>query len=85
MHYLNISFTHRNSTLEIREKLSYPDDENKRGCLTKLLGSDAISEAMLISTCNRMEVFCHCSDVSVATMHILEMLEKRSGISIEET
>ncbi|MDF1884437.1 glutamyl-tRNA reductase [Sulfurimonas sp. SAG-AH-194-C21] len=84
MHYLNISFTHRNSTLEIREKLSYPDDENKRGCLTKLLGSDAISEAMLISTCNRMEVFCHCSDVPAATMHILEMLEKRSSISIEE-
>ncbi len=84
MHYLNISFTHRNSTLEIREKLSYPDDEHKRDCLIKLLSSDAISEAMLISTCNRMEVFCYCYDVSVATMHILEMLEKRSGISIEE-
>ncbi|MDF1876982.1 glutamyl-tRNA reductase [Sulfurimonas sp. SAG-AH-194-L11] len=84
MHYLNISFTHRNSTLEIREKLSYPDDENKRGCLTKLLSCDAISEAMLISTCNRMEVLCYCNDVSAATMHILEMLEKRSSITLEE-
>jgi len=84
MHYLNISFTHRNSTLEIREKLSYPDDENKRVCLTELLSSDAISEAMLISTCNRMEVFCYCSDVPVATMHILKMLQIRSCISIEE-
>ncbi len=84
MHYLNISFTHKNSTMEIREKLSYPDDENKRGCLKKLLSNDSISEAILISTCNRMEVLCNCSDIPNATTHIFEMLHKRSGISIEE-
>jgi len=84
MHYLNISFTHKNSTMEIREKLSYPDDENKRGCLTKLLSNDSISEAILISTCNRMEVLCNCNDIPNATTHIFEMLNKRSGISIEE-
>jgi glutamyl-tRNA reductase len=84
MHYLNISFTHKNSTMEIREKLSYPNDENKRGCLTRLLSSDAISEAILISTCNRMEVLCNCSDIPEATNHIFDMLSRRSGISIEE-
>ena len=70
--------------MEIREKLSYPDDENKRGCLTLLTSKDAISEAILISTCNRMEVLCNCSDIPVATQHIFEMLSRRSGISIEE-
>ena len=84
MHYLNISFTHKNSTMEIREKLSYPDDENKRGCLNKLLSCESISEVILISTCNRMEVLCNCSDIPNATTHIFEMLNKRSGISIEE-
>ena len=84
MHYLNISFTHKNSTMEIREKLSYPDDENKRGCLTRLISTDAISEAILISTCNRMEVLCNCNDIPKATEHIFDMLSKRSSISIEE-
>jgi len=84
MHYLNISFTHKNSTMEIREKLSYPDDENKRGCLTKLTQTDSISEAILISTCNRMEVLCNCNDIPSATQHIFEMLSMRSGVSIEE-
>lgn len=84
MHYLNISFTHKNSTMEIREKLSYPDDENKRGCLTRLVSTDTISEAILISTCNRMEVLCNCSDIPSATEHIFDMLSQRSGISIEE-
>lgn len=84
MHYLNISFTHKNSTMEIREKLSYPDDESQRGCLSRLLESDSISEAILISTCNRMEVLCNCKDIPEATSHIFEMLSLRSEISIDE-
>ncbi|PHS57826.1 MAG: glutamyl-tRNA reductase [Sulfurimonas sp.] len=84
MHYLNISFSHKNSTLDIREKLTYPDDYHLNGCLTKLNTSPSINETILISTCNRMEVFCSCTDISLATQHIFEMLNMRAGISIEE-
>jgi glutamyl-tRNA reductase len=84
MHYLNISFTHKNSTLEIREKLSYPDEKDLHGCLKKLTSCGYINEAMLISTCNRMEVFSSCSDIEEATKFIFEMLSKRAGISKEE-
>lgn len=84
MHYLNISFTHKNSTIEIREKLSYPDERNLHGCLKKLTASSVINEAMLISTCNRMEVFCSCNDIEKATKFIFEILSNRAGISIEE-
>jgi glutamyl-tRNA reductase len=84
MHYLNISFSHKNSTIEIREKLSYPNDADMHGCLKKLTSSDVINEAILISTCNRMEVLCSCSDVAEATEHIFKMLSQRAGISIEE-
>jgi len=84
MHYLNVSFSHKNSTLEIREKLSYPDDYHKTGCLTKLNSAEEISETILISTCNRMEVFCACSDIEMATKHIFDMLTERAGISREE-
>lgn len=84
MHYLIISFSHKNSTMEVREKLSYKDDNSKKGCLTKLNSGEAINESILISTCNRMEVFCSCSDISAATQHIFEMLTARSGISIDE-
>ncbi len=84
MQYLNISFSHKNSTMEIREKLSYPDDASLHGCLTKLNAHDAVNEAILISTCNRMEVFCSCSDISAATKYIFEILTARAGISLEE-
>lgn len=84
MHYLNISFSHKNSTIDIREKLSYPDEKNMHGCLKKLNSSDFVNESILISTCNRMEVLCSCSDIAGATQHIFEKLSERAGISIEE-
>jgi glutamyl-tRNA reductase len=84
MHYLIVSFTHKNSTMEIREKLSYPDDESLRGCLARLLQVESISEAILISTCNRMEVLCSTHDIPSATTHIFDLLSRRSGISIDE-
>ena len=84
MHYLNISFTHKNSTIEIREKLSYPSEQSLHGCLTKLNAHESVNEALLISTCNRMEVFCSCSDIAQATQYIFEILTARAGITIEE-
>ncbi|MDF1874704.1 glutamyl-tRNA reductase [Sulfurimonas sp. SAG-AH-194-I05] len=84
MHYLNICFSHKNSSIEIREKLSYPNDEDMHGCLNKLNASKVINESILISTCNRMEVLCSCSDIIEATKHIFAMLSQRSGISEEE-
>lgn len=84
MHYLNISFSHKNSSIEIREKLSYPHESDMHGCLKKLTASDFINEAILISTCNRMEVLCSCNDVAGAINHIFSILSKRAGLSIEE-
>ncbi len=84
MHYLTISFTHKNSTIEIREKLSFSDEEQLKDCLAQLNSSEAIHESILISTCNRMEVFVSCSSVMSATQHIFKLLNERSGISEEE-
>ncbi len=84
MHYLILSFTHKNSTLAIREKLAYPEESHKIGCLTKLNSCSVIDESILLSTCNRMEVMCYCSDIEVAMEHIFTLLSNRSEISIEE-
>ena len=84
MHYLNISFSYKNSDLDIREKLTYPDDKSIERCLIKLNTLDAINETILISTCNRMEIFSSCSDIVEAKKHIFEMLSLRASIEIKE-
>jgi len=84
MHYLNVSFSHKNASLEIREKLTYPNEKSVNGCLTKLNTSGSINETILISTCNRMEIFCSCKDIESAKLHIFEMLHERSNIAMKE-
>ena len=83
MHYLTISFNHKNSTLAIREKLAFPEDEMS-ACLNKINDHTSINEAILISTCNRMEIFTSCSSVIDASEHIFTLLSDRSDISLEE-
>lgn len=83
MYYLTISFNHKNSTLAIREKLAFPDEELEV-CLRKINDDDAINESFLVSTCNRMEIFASCSNVAAASKHIFRLLAHRSGISFEE-
>ncbi len=83
MHYLTISFNHKNTTLAIREKLAYQDSELD-GCLSKINDHPAVNEALLLSTCNRMEVFTSCSSVMDASEHIFTLLSERSGISLQE-
>jgi glutamyl-tRNA reductase len=83
MHYLIISFTHRNSTIAIREKLSFSNDEQMM-CLEKLNVASSINESILISTCNRMEVFVSCASTISATKHIFTLLSERTGMSLEE-
>ncbi len=84
MHFLVVSFTHKNTTLAIREQLAFSNDEQKKVCLSKICADPSIDEAMVTSTCNRIEVFCSCSDVDAATLTILLYLHKRSGIPADE-
>jgi len=84
MHYLVVSFTHKNTTLAIREKLAFSNDEQKEKCLNKVIKDPSIDEVMITSTCNRIEVFCSCHDVDAATMMILVHFTGRSGIAADE-
>ena len=84
MHFLVVSFTHKNTTLAIREKLAFSNDEQKEEYLAKICSDPSINEAMVTSTCNRIEIFCSCSDIDDATMTILLHLHKRSGIQADE-
>ena len=84
MHFLVVSFTHKNTTLAIRELIAFSNDEEKGGCLGKIYKDPSIDEVMVTSTCNRIEVFCSCEDVDTATMTILLHLHKRSGIPADE-
>ncbi len=84
MHYLIISFTHKNAALEVREKLAFPDDSKVHTALQNIRDHEAVNEAILLSTCNRMEILCSCNAVHDASTHIFSVLGTHSGISSEK-
>ena len=83
MHYLLVSLSHKNADLETREKFTYSDEE-KEGCLKRLVQSSDIGEAMLLNTCNRMEIFIACSDIENALNHMMTLLTFKGGLTIDE-
>ena len=84
MHYLIVSFSHKNSTLAIREKLAFVDENQQIKAMAELNAAPHISESMILSTCNRVEIFCSCNDTEAAVETILGLLGSRSGMSRHE-
>ena len=56
MEYLVFSFTHKNTDIATREKLAFNNEVEKESFLKAISKSDVINEAILLSTCNRIEL-----------------------------
>lgn len=60
-----IGVDHRTASLELRERLALAPEE-ERALLHRLTDDDAISEAAMIATCNRSELYVHATDPGAA-------------------
>jgi len=84
MSYQVISFNHKNCEQEIREKLAFATDEEKKSMLVKLTGFEFIDEAYIVSTCNRVEIVLATRDTFSSYHAVLGMLSLKSGLSFFE-
>lgn len=84
MYYMSISFTHKNTDIGVREKLSFSDAQSKKVFLENICNNKFISEAMVLSTCNRVEIFTRSLEPKGAEEIILLELHKSSGIDLQE-
>jgi len=84
MHYLILSFTHKNTTLPIRDKLSFNDDATKEAFLERALVSPFVNEAVVLSTCNRIEIIASCNNLNESAKHFFLLLHEHSGIDLNE-
>ena len=84
MAYMSVSFTHKNTDITVREKLSFSNDVRKKEILRLLASNSAIEECLVLSTCNRVEIFTVVSDFDEAQKFVLLALSRISGVSFEE-
>lgn len=73
MHLIVVGLSHKTAPVEIREKLAVP--ESRLGeALSRLCSYPGVKEGVLLSTCNRVEVYSVVDDVETGYGRIQEFL-----------
>lgn len=84
MHYLTISFTHKNTDISIREKLSLADPKKRSLFQEKLNDFEHTNESIVLSTCNRVEIILSVINCELIVNHVFSELSKISGVPKED-
>lgn len=83
MSVLLVGISHRSAPVAVLEKIAIT--EHDRPKLTdKMLASTHVSEAMIVSTCNRVEIYAVVDAFHPALGEISELLTKHSGLVLPE-
>lgn len=83
MSYLIISFSHKNIDLKMREKLAFNSFEDKERFIKLILENETTKEAVLLSTCNRVEIITRSSNIKQSSKDIIEKLASYSGLDFD--
>lgn len=83
MSYLVISFSHKNIDIKMREKLAFNSDEDKDRFLKQILENEHTKEAVVLSTCNRVEIITRSSNIKQSSRNIIEKLSSFSGLDFD--
>ena len=78
-----LGLNHKTAPVELRENLAFSKDETS-AALKALQESPAISEAILISTCNRVELLMATEDKSIAMDAVKLLLAEFKKIPVTE-
>ena len=76
-----VGITHREAPIEIREQITLTETEQRN--LLSGLTRDGIYEAVVVSTCNRLELYAVASESDHVISQVTSMVASRSGVETE--
>lgn len=74
-----VGLSHKTAPVEIREKLSIPEDKIEKA-IAHLHSCLHIEEAAILSTCNRLEIYAVATKIEQATQEISQFLAEYSQL-----
>lgn len=83
MSILVVGCSFRTAPLEVRERLAF-DAEAVERALAQIAGSSAVAEGLVLSTCNRVELYGVGRVAAEAEQELIGLLVERSGVPAEE-
>ncbi|MCL5291620.1 MAG: glutamyl-tRNA reductase [Actinobacteria bacterium] len=73
MHIIATGLSHKTAPIEVREKVSFPEDRLP-DALECLVGYPSVSESVILSTCNRTEIYSVVAGVEEGKADIIDFL-----------
>lgn len=83
MHFHIVSFSYKNSSVEVREKLDLSSEDKYLALTHELFKEECFSEVLIQSTCNRIEIVSWVLNTHDATKIIIQKLVKKSTLTKE--
>jgi glutamyl-tRNA reductase len=78
-----VGLSHKTAPVEIREKLSVPDDAKEKA-IAQLKGYPHLEEVAILSTCNRLEIYVIAKETENGVRELTQFLAEWSKISLAE-
>ncbi len=77
-----VGLSHKTAPVEVREKLSFPE-ATVQDALKKLMTYDGIKESLILSTCNRVEIYTVVEESAKGTESIKRFISEYHSLSRE--
>ena len=89
MQLLCLGLNHTTAPLSVRERVAFGPDEigpSLHALRDRLAGSSegALSEAMILSTCNRTEIYCAAEDAEKAAQSLTHFIAETKAVSLAQ-
>lgn len=82
MNIIVVGLSHKTATVEIREKVAFSPNQMQKP-LTELIGLEGIIEGVIVSTCNRVEIYATTRDIAGGIARIKRFLADYHHIPLE--
>lgn len=83
MNIITVGLSHKTAPVEVREKLSFPESKMAEA-LYRLCNYEGIEESMILSTCNRVEIYAVARDIEDGVLQIKRFLRESNNTIKEE-
>ncbi len=77
-----VGLSHKSAPIEVREKLNFPE-ATLADALRKLMTYEGIRESLIVSTCNRVEIYTSVQDSTRGIDRIKQFISDYHGLSRE--
>jgi glutamyl-tRNA reductase len=82
MSIIVVGLSHKSAPIEVREKLNFPEN-TLPDALRKLMTYEGVRESLIVSTCNRVEIYASVQDSATGVDRIKQFISDYHGLSRE--